>query len=769
MELEMSISGEIKTIRYEQNDFFIFTITKPKEILKDNKYRTKFNNNLLLCKGRSVQHLKIGDILYLKGKMEISSFNGEYTFVSSKIEKSFLVTEGGFRNFLKTFKGLGDSTITKIIKKYEEDIKNAKTDFLNDIKDNDTMIKTILKENLFNKIKLQVDEIPEESLNSAENDFALEFKIPPHIIKKIKAKGMDLIEAFRKDPYELALNTKGIGYISIDKEFAKIKEKLNIDDLIYKNMKYTAGIYYTLKEAEKDGHTFYNLDNIKYYMGENKLDPISDEELSEYLNILLDKGKIFREEGRYYITENYESEKEVAEIIYKKMKLYEEDKIVDIEFEFDEGFVPSSKQKEALEKSLISPIMVLTGGPGTGKTSIAKYIYQNLKRLSPKSIIKIMAPTGTAARRISQVIGCDATTIHRGIGFRGSINTFNQANPLDADIVLVDESSMIDLKLLHNFLKAVRDDTKIIFIGDIEQLPSVGIGNCLEDMQKAGVSTIRLDRVYRQNNDNPIVDLAYDVNKKIVNYYPFMRRELKPDEKLNVIIRDSFNKKTNENANINMENATIDIFFEFLNSYDLIDIQILCQLKKGITGTTESFNKRIQSLINSNPFIEDTKFKVGDKVIQTKNNYNKNIFNGSIGFIRSYNANEDEILVEFIDGSDFIPVTFKAKNKSKEEGISNNIDLAYSITIHKSQGNEWKVVLLNLTNYFFINKKLIYTAVTRAREKVTITSNHVILSHGIKTEYGLKEINGKLVEVKRNSTLSDRILKLKAKSKEITI
>jgi len=316
---------------------------------------------------------------------------------------------------------------------------------------------------------------------------------------------------------------------------------------------------------------------------------------------------------------------------------------------------------------------------------------------------------------------------------------------------------MIDLRIINSFLNALTIETKVIFIGDVDQLPSVGVGNVLDDMQKAGVQTIRLDRVYRQAGGNPIVDFAYDVNKKVVNYYPFLTSEMKVDAKLNVVIKKSFNKKVNPNASINIENEVIDDYFEYIEKYSTTDVQILTQLRQGGTGSANSINKRVQELINENEFIGDTKFKVGDKVIQTRNNRNKNIFNGSMGFITGYDKDSDIIFIDFIDGDEFIEVTYNANNKSVEEGVSKNLDLSYAITIHKSQGNEWKAIILNMNNYFFINKKLIYTAVTRARESVSVVSDHKILTHGIKTQFGLKEINGKLVEVKRNSTLTKRI------------
>jgi len=770
----ITATGMVKTIRFQKENFYIFTIIKPDELKYNNNYRSKYNNHLLLCKGRCLHPIKVGDNITITGYMKLSSFNNEYTLEGKKnIEKSFLITKEGFMNFLGTFKGLGPSKCKKIAEVYNDDIKSAKRNFINDIVNDNQRITNILKGKTYNKISTQVLNMSEEQLNSSELEFIQEFEINASVVKKIKQRNENIIEVFQKNPYEMAITMKGIGFIKVDNLAKKIKNKLNVPDEVFDKMRIPAGIYYTLIELEKEGHSFLTLKDIKRELIKIlKLEDSSKEikekyqnekDIKKYIQFLIDKKSIQEEDGKYYLHWNIKAEINAANIISKKIIITKEQNIEkpDIEFKFDEGFIPSKKQMEGLEKSLISSLMILTGGPGTGKTSIAKYIYQNLKRINPSSRIKLMAPTGTAARRISQVIGCDATTIHRGIKHNGVKAFYDQTRTLPADIIIIDESSMIDLNLLNALLNALDIKTKVIFIGDVDQLPSVGVGNVLDDMQKAGVPTVKLDRVYRQNNDNPIVDFAYDVNKMIVNYYGHLTKEMKIKDKLNIIIKNSFNKKVNPDASLNIENTVIDTYFDYVDKYGILEVQILSQLRQGGTGSANSINKRVQSYIHEDDnekFIQNTKFKVGDKVIQTRNNNGKKIFNGSMGFIKSYNKDKDEILIEFIDGSSRIPIIYKTEIKDLTEDVSKNIDLAYAITIHKSQGNEWKAIVLNMNNYFFINKKLIYTAVTRAREKVSIITNHSILTHGIKTQYGLKEIEGKLVEVKRNSFLSNRII-----------
>lgn len=760
--MKINITSEIKTIKYEKDDFFIFSIIKPEELKYESKLRTRYNNHLIYIKGKSKFSLKIGDTVTIMGDLSINDFNKEPVVLAKKIEKQFIVTETGFINFLKTFKGLGNKTISKIVELYKLDIKNAKKNFIKDVNNNNKNIVSILKVKLHLKIKEQLSKISEETIDESEKEFIQEFDIPPGLVKKIKEQNKNIIKVFEENPYELALFTKGIGFKTIDKTASKIKNKLKIPDKKFRLTRLSMAVFYTLTESEKDGHTFLRKQGIFYFLKELNIEDyeLIEENFQDIIDYLQEKKIIIIEDDKYYLYFNYKVETKTAKIIAKKYKL-EKTNIKLKQFEFEKGFTPSPKQEEALKMALVENIMILTGGPGTGKTTIAKYIYINMRKYFPNKKIKIMAPTGTAARRISQVIGCEATTIHRAIKYNGIKALYNDDKKLNADIVIVDESSMIDLKLLKLLLSAIKLEAKIIFIGDVEQLPSVGIGNCLEDMENAKIPTVRLDRVYRQNNDNPIVDFAYDVNKKIINYYPYLTKEYNDNKKLNVIIKNSFQKKYNENYMINMENETIDNFIYFYEEkgYSLLDIQILTQLRKGNIGTTNSINKKIQNYINKNNFIPNTIFKIGDKIIQTRNNKKKEIFNGSMGFVKSYNEKTKEITIDFIDGNETIQVIYSSENKSIDENIKYNLDLAYSITIHKSQGNEWKVVILNLNNYFYINKKLLYTGITRAREKGIIITNHVNLRHGIETEYGLKEINEKLVQVKRNSMLKERILK----------
>lgn len=788
----VKVESSVTKIKYKNelnNSFhYIFNVDITPELAV---YASGFNKHLMTLKGFSEHDIKVGDMISANGYLKREEYNGITSLVLEfkKLHKSLIITEKGFINFLKTFKGLGPKKIDKIVDIYKEDIPNSKKRFLLNVKNNDELIIKTLGKKLHENLIIQTEDMGDELLEDEEIEFIHEFNIPKGIANKLKKQGKNVYDEFKKNPYQIAFNVNGIGYKSIDNILkenanrggeisdaspqsllnfsAKIMKYFNLKEEDFQDMKLAAGIYYVLLEAKKDGHAFLRYNGIKYFLKQLKLEDIDEKQFTKVVENLTETKRVVEEENRYYLKNNYDNEVLLANIIAQRMKI----KSVDLnrnDFTFDEGFIPSKEQKDAIKTALNSNIMVLTGGPGTGKTTIAKYIYQELSKNNLD--IKVMAPTGTAARRISQVVNCKATTIHRGIGSNGFKVLYNQNNTLKADVVLIDESSMIDLKLAKDLLLALKPQTKIIFIGDVEQLPPVGVGSFLEDLQKANVKTVRLSRVYRQKESNPIVDFAYDVNKKKVNYMGYLTRKFIFDKKLNIFIKKNFSKKENEEYySFFMQEAVIETALEYIDRYkNILEVQVLTQLRKGGNNSANSINKEIQKLINTNEFIPETPFKVGDKILQIRNNKIKEIFNGSIGIIKKYNKGSETIDIDFIDGDDYFRVTYNRNSGGINENILKNLDLAYAMTIHKSQGQEFKAIVLVVNNYFFINKKMIYTGITRAREKATIVTNHVNLTHGIKTEYGLKEIEGKLKEVKRNSTLSNKIIEfLKEKETDL--
>ena len=722
-----------------------------------NYYKLKTYENEII-EVKSDEDLKEGDIIFLLN--------------NNLCVKNKLRTYEGFKNFLKNIKGFGPKSINKIIEYYKEKgIKPHQIRYFFE-----TEAKNEENFHLFNK--KQKENIKKFLKNSNklinEEEFIKENNITTSMVKKLKDKKIDILKQFLTNPYEIAFKIKGIGFKTIDKIALQLKEKYEIfDEEEFKFMRLSAAVFYSLYEGEKEGHVYLAKTGIEYFLKKKlgiKVELVDSEfnkilkHLSNKEEIIIDNFKGKEDIKIVYLKKNYFIEEKSAELLIKKLSAAKE--IIDFsEIKTPENIQLSEKQKEAIEKALKENILIITGGPGTGKTTVAKYIYKNLKYYYPNKKIKIMAPTGTAAKRIGSVIGTQATTIHVGLKWKRGYFIHNENNPLDADIVIIDEASMIDLPLFYHLLSALKPETKLILIGDKDQLPPVGIGKPFEDCLLSGiVPTVRLDKVYRQAEDNPIAAFSEEVNKGNTKgewRYKFVTKNYKPYKELNIIIKKQYNKKENEDYMDNMVNDLIDLFYDIYNNEtsDILDIQILAIKNKG-KGGVEYINKKIQNLINNNPSIKNTKFKIGDKVIQTWNNYSLNVMNGEIGIIKKVEKNK--VIVEYLEGTENNKIIEYSLNKKDGNNyIEKNIELAYAITIHKSQGNEWQNVLILLNDYWMLNRKLIYTGVTRSKNKAIILTNYMNLFKGIETPFGMTEIeiNGKkkLVQIKRNSLLDYKL------------
>ncbi|SHF15117.1 exodeoxyribonuclease V alpha subunit [Desulforamulus putei DSM 12395] len=364
-------------------------------------------------------------------------------------------------------------------------------------------------------------------------------------------------------------------------------------------------------------------------------------------------------------------------------------------------FTLSDEQREAVAMVMRNGLSVLTGGPGTGKTQTVKAIVSIYRQIYPKEAIALAAPTGRAARRMAEVTGMEAQTLHRllGIGKEGKPTL---EEPLPYGLIIVDESSMIDILMAHWLLKNVRTGTRLLFVGDADQLPSVGPGRFLADILKSDVPKVMLKKVFRQAAESMIITNAHRVNKGqmvSINHY-----------------RDDFVLVDRENPE-DVQKAILT----FLEKYP--DAQVLTPMKKGIIGTHE-LNRLAQERLNPTGkelVYGSTKYKVGDRVIQTQNDYEREVMNGDMGIITS--IEDGEVTVEFYD-----------KKASYSNGDLANLELAYAISIHKSQGSEFPTVIIpvHTTHWIMLARNLIYTAITRAKKKVILVGNYKALGIAIK-------------------------------------
>ncbi len=529
-----------------------------------------------------------------------------------------------------------------------------------------------------------------------------------------KNKTLSLIE---NNPYSIINDIKEITFRKID----RLRNNFNIEDNNINRIK--AGIKYVFNEINYSYGSTY-LEKLEIFAYTKKVLNIFDENLiEESLNELLKNKDIVLLNDKYYLKEMYIAEKYISKRLFKlsnetnKIKISLEN-IEKLEKTFNIVF--NANQVEAIKQSMEHNFLVITGGPGTGKTTIIKAIctlYQELYGLSHYDLIKdlaLLAPTGRASKRISEQTNLPSSTIHRFLKWDKEADTFdiNEDNKSDVKFVIIDEASMIDTYLLYNLLLGLKDNTKIIMIGDSNQLPSVGPGQVLKDIIESNVvNFISLSKLYRQKENSNINVLAHNINNNIIDYSIFNK-----DDDLLFIPANS----------LDLKEKLREYVIEYKN-LDFNKFQILAPIYKGDNGI-DNLNYFIQDLINlrsSNKILHDgILFKENDKVLHLVNNIDENIFNGDIGRIIRINNKTKEVFIDF-DGN---YVKFNISDLS-------NLKLGYTISIHKAQGSEFDIVIIPLLNNYgnMLYKKLIYTGVSRAKKKLILIGELSALDRAIKT------------------------------------
>ena len=470
-----------------------------------------------------------------------------------------------------------------------------------------------------------------------------------------------------------------------------------------------ACIYYIMNEISNNyGHCYYYLEEITYFIPKILHINIDDNIINDAINNLINNSLIIKKNNRYYIYTMYEAEN----FISKRLNLLNKDNIK-CEFNLAElikkienklNIKYNEEQIDAIKTANLNNILIITGGPGTGKTTILKGIIELYKDINKgKDINKsvaLLSPTGRAAKKMSDVTNLEAYTIHRFLKWQKDDNSFlvNEYNKSKVDTIILDEASMIDTYLFYNLLKGISYKCRIIIIGDDHQLPSVGAGNLLYDFINSRIlPVIKLNKLYRQKENSNIISLAYDIRNSIYNDTIFNK-----DEDLTFI----------ECKNTDIKKNIIEIYNTY-KDLSIKELQILIPVYKGINGI-DNINNLIQEKFNktkSNTLIySDYKYIENDKVIQLTNQPDDNIYNGDIGEIKNIITKpKKEIYIEYDNNI----VRYTPSNFI-------NFKLAYSISIHKAQGSEFDVVIIPLSNEYknMLYQKLIYTAVTRAKTKL---------------------------------------------------
>lgn len=540
---------------------------------------------------------------------------------------------------------------------------------------------------------------------------------------KIFAKyGSFAIDIMEKDIYRLFQDIEGIGFLTAD------KLAFNLGIQREDKRRIISGIDYALMQLCNNGHCC--IPEMALVDKTAKILQVNNQIIFTILKERIDNGSLNTEvvggETLIYPPYLYYAEKKVAMRLLQLQQatepLSEDNLSLFIKvWEKDNQIQLAQKQKEAIKACLHHGVLVLTGGPGTGKTTVIKGILSILKAQGLK--IRLAAPTGRAAKRLSETTGQKALTIHRlleannlaqddnlQLGFSKDID-----DQLDADVIILDEVSMVDIVLMHHFLNAVPDGCRIILVGDTDQLPAVGPGSVLKDIIRSQkIPAIRLDEIFRQAQTSMIIQNAHIINAGRLpdlrkQYSDFVFYELNDDTSVTQKILDL---------------CTKDLPHEGFNV--LKDVQVLSPMHRFLCGV-ENLNLMLQERLNPKKNQDELKyssqtFRVGDKVMHIRNNYQKNVFNGDIGFIQD--INNEKLTVDYFDHI----VTY-------EKNELNELTLAYASSVHKSQGSEYKVVIIPLStsHYIMLQRNLLYTAITRAKQKVIIIGSKKALMTAIQS------------------------------------
>ena len=654
------------------------------------KIRSRVFSGLVTVVG-NLAAVHVGSVLRLKGEWKHDSKYGRQ-FSAADYRETLPATAAGIEKYLGSglIKGIGPVYARRIVQYFKEDtlrVIEESADYL--IKVDGIGPKRV---EIIKKAWQEQKEIKNVMLFLQSSGVSTAYAV-----KIYKTYGDESISVVKTNPYRLADDVWGIGFKTAD----RIARQLGFDKNSYERCR--SGIIYTLNELANEGHCYATREQLLAETME--ILELEEGLIQSTLDRMIDENSVILDEDVIYLPPFYFSEagtaRRIKEILAGRTispaQVDVERIISGIRREY--GLEYDETQLAAIRTAAVSKFMVLTGGPGTGKTTTTLAIIRVFQKMGCR--VLLAAPTGRAAKRMAETTGMEAKTIHRLLEYKPSEGyQKNDRNPLECDVLIVDEASMVDIILMYNLLKAVPDRAVVILVGDVDQLPSVGAGNVLKDIIDSGaVNVVRLEKIFRQALGSMIITNAHRINK---GEMPLLKGSRNRDF---FFIEEEDPQKVAETIRM-LCTHRLPRYFKV---NPLQDIQVLCPMQRGETGA-QNLNLLLQQSLNPGDVAikyGGTVFRLHDKVMQIKNNYDKNVFNGDIGTIVQIDQ-EDKTLIISFDG-----------NKVQYDVTElDEVVLAYATTVHKSQGSEYKIVVAPFTmqHYIMLQRNLLYTCLTRAKK-----------------------------------------------------
>lgn len=675
-------------------------------------------NELITVVGNLID-VNVGSVLLIEGEWTVNKKYGTQ-FSAYKWEETVPATTFGIEKYLGSglIKGVGPKFAKRIVDMFG-------TDTISVIEDNPEHLNEVdgigeKRIEMIVKSWEQQKEIKNIMLFLQSHNVSTTFATK--IYKKYGNKSIEIVKA---NPYKLADDIWGIGFKTAD----NIASKLNFDKNCF--IRCRSGILYTLNQLADEGHVYAEKEQL--IKKSSELLDIEQNFIVEALEKILNTNDLVLDEEAIYLPSFYMAETGIAH----RLKLLNDSsarintnlKVNISRLQEKIGIEYDEIQAKGIQQAVTAKVMILTGGPGTGKTTTTLGIIRILQIMGMH--ILLAAPTGRAAKRMTETTGMEAKTIHRLLEFKPSGGyQRNEKNMLDGDVLIVDESSMIDVILMNSLMKAIPPHMKLILIGDIDQLPSVGAGNVLRDIIDSNqFPVIRLTKIFRQAQSSRIVMNAHKINEGI---YP----DLSNGKNTDFFFIEAEEPEVAANTIVELVKYRLPKYYNIPPS----SIQVLSPMQKGSVGATK-LNILLQEAINPNNkclYRAGRSFRLNDKVMQIRNNYDKEVFNGDIGFISEIDFENNKIKVSF-------------DNRIIEYDITELDELvqAYAITIHKSQGSEYPVVVMPvmMTHFIMLQRNLIYTGITRAKKVLVIVGTKKAVSYSVRN----------VTVTKRNTKLKERL------------